>query len=195
MKFSVAYSDDYEKAFYCGATFNSIGNGYYRCSQRNHARGYLLHRFIYETERGTKIPTGYNVHHKDGDKLNNNVENLECIRASAHTKLHNSPEKVEKCISAMKVANKERNFPGVRASQKVQRANNYPSLRKSNEKRRKPILMYSIEMELIQKFDSLLDAARHIEKPPTHISQCANMKRNTAFGFVWRWKDEITYAP
>lgn len=187
MKHKLSYSDDREMAFYFGATFKMIDGGYYRCLQRNHARGYLLHRFIYETETESKIPDGYSVHHKDSNKANNDIENLECVKLSAHAKLHNTPEKIKKCVDAMKQANKERNYPGCRASHAVQKENNYPSLRESNKKKRKPILMYTSDMRLLKRFGSLLEAAKYIGKPPTHISQCANMNRNTAFGFIWRW--------
>lgn len=34
------------------------------------------------------IPKGYHIHHKDGDFTNNSIENLECISASDHAKLH-----------------------------------------------------------------------------------------------------------
>ena len=36
----------------------------------------------------------YDVHHKDGDKLNNSVENLEVLSRSSHTRLHNRSKKI-----------------------------------------------------------------------------------------------------
>lgn len=191
MKYKVLYSEDMKEASYFGAIFKEIDDGYYRCLQRNHARGYLLHRFIYEVETGEKIPKKYNVHHKDGDKTNNNIENLECIPNSVHTKIHNTPSKIEKCVNAMKKANKEKGYPGCRASNLVKKKNNYPSLQRSNKKRRKPIIMYSLNMEIIKRFDSLLDAARYLDKPPAHISNCANGRNKTAFGFIWRWENDF----
>jgi HNH endonuclease len=61
---------------------------------RLNAQGYyvrlisiLLHRDVWEYHYG-KIPEGYQIHHKDGDKLNNEIENLECIEHSEHVKKH-----------------------------------------------------------------------------------------------------------
>lgn len=34
------------------------------------------------------IPEKHHIHHKDGDPTNNNIDNLECISSSDHTKLH-----------------------------------------------------------------------------------------------------------
>ena len=34
------------------------------------------------------IPHGYVIHHKDFDKMNNDVDNLVCITNSEHAKIH-----------------------------------------------------------------------------------------------------------
>ncbi len=40
------------------------------------------------TEKVGKIPSGYIVHHKDGNPLNNSIGNLDCITWSQHGKAH-----------------------------------------------------------------------------------------------------------
>src|SRR5271169_6525226 len=45
------------------------------------------HRYVWEKAYGP-IPAGHHIHHKDGNALNNNLSNLECIEASAHRDLH-----------------------------------------------------------------------------------------------------------
>jgi hypothetical protein len=37
-----------------------------------------------------KIPKGYIIHHKDGNKENNNINNLECMLKKEHDKLNKS---------------------------------------------------------------------------------------------------------
>ena len=53
--------------------------------------GKLLHRLIYEKAYGS-IPEGYSIHHIDGNKLNNSIDNLEAIPKSKHHHLHNNGE-------------------------------------------------------------------------------------------------------
>lgn len=45
------------------------------------------HRYVWELNYG-KIPDGYDIHHKDGDKSNNDISNLELITRSEHMRLH-----------------------------------------------------------------------------------------------------------
>ena len=47
----------------------------------------LLHRYVWEKFNG-KIPNGFQIHHKDENKMNWNVENLELIDVSEHHKFH-----------------------------------------------------------------------------------------------------------
>lgn len=49
-------------------------------------RGFL-HRHIWEDHNG-RIPEGYEIHHKDGDTLNNEVSNLDCVLVSEHRARH-----------------------------------------------------------------------------------------------------------
>jgi len=60
--------------------------GYYRNTSRAGGE-FLLHRFKYELEVGD-IPTGFDIHHIDHDKQNNDICNLMLIEKSEHTKLH-----------------------------------------------------------------------------------------------------------
>lgn len=46
-----------------------------------------LHAAIWEHYNGP-VPAGHLVHHKDGDFLNNDISNLECITPSRHGKIH-----------------------------------------------------------------------------------------------------------
>lgn len=45
-------------------------------------------RWLWEKHFG-KIPTGYHIHHKDKNPLNNDINNLECLSAEDHKKIHN----------------------------------------------------------------------------------------------------------
>lgn len=54
---------------------------------------------------------------------------------------------------------------------------------------KKQVGQYDLNDNLIQVFESLSAAARSINKPEglSHISAAANGKRNTAYGFKWRF--------
>ncbi|WP_406533400.1 HNH endonuclease signature motif containing protein [Methanobrevibacter sp.] len=61
-------------------------DGYYQISSGVN-QGKLLHRLVYEDEYGP-IPTGFIVHHINGDKENNNPSNLMLLTKSNHHHLH-----------------------------------------------------------------------------------------------------------
>ena len=46
-----------------------------------------LHRYIWEKEVG-KIPKGYHVHHINGNKADNRIDNLSLMTASGHERFH-----------------------------------------------------------------------------------------------------------
>ncbi len=47
----------------------------------------LVHRLVWEEQFGV-IPKGMDIHHKDGNKLNNKIENLECLSRKEHGGKH-----------------------------------------------------------------------------------------------------------
>ena len=61
-------------------------DGYIQITSGPH-KGKLLHRLIYEECFGS-IPHGFCIHHKDGDKTNNNPGNLVLLTKSHHHSLH-----------------------------------------------------------------------------------------------------------
>ena len=62
-----------------------------------HKSGYFIsqytriHRAVWEFHNGA-IPKGYEIHHADNDKSNNQIENLVCVTRAEHTKLHYPPK-------------------------------------------------------------------------------------------------------
>ena len=46
-----------------------------------------MHRYVWQFYNGP-IPDGCEIHHKDGNKGNNDISNLECLERHEHKKLH-----------------------------------------------------------------------------------------------------------
>lgn len=72
---------------YDGIKFTPSGKGYYRATSRG--SHISLHRYKYTKEVGA-IPPDHDIHHRDGDKQNNKLSNLECISKSDHARYYGS---------------------------------------------------------------------------------------------------------
>jgi hypothetical protein len=70
-------------------SFNGVN--YYLCGNYYQKNGKRLHRVVWEYHNG-EIPKGYHVHHKDGNRHNNNISNLELMKAHEHESMHQSTE-------------------------------------------------------------------------------------------------------
>lgn len=53
-----------------------------------------LHMYMWLREHGV-IPPGYHIHHKDGNKANNDMENLELLEMTAHLGNHGKDRDIE----------------------------------------------------------------------------------------------------
>ena len=73
------------------------GGGYMYCRTKpihpkaNSNGLYPLHRVLMENNLGRNLLSTEDVHHKDEDKTNNGLENLEVLTKSEHTKKHIKP--------------------------------------------------------------------------------------------------------
>jgi len=67
---------------YDGLKFTLKNTGYYALTTNNRC---LMHRYVWEKQNG-KIPLGWDIHHINGVKSDNRIENLECLPKSEHTR-------------------------------------------------------------------------------------------------------------
>jgi len=70
-----------------GGYGNITRKGYRRIWDTGERRFKMEHIVVWEKHNG-KIPEGYSIHHKDGNKLNNNITNLELVKALTHKRIH-----------------------------------------------------------------------------------------------------------
>lgn len=68
-----------------GIPYYNKQQGYYNILKNG--KIYKYHRWVWEQHCG-KIPEGYIIHHIDGDKCNNNIENLKMMTPREHGILH-----------------------------------------------------------------------------------------------------------
>ena len=72
------------------------GVSYYRCGPYFQRKGKRLHRIVWEAHNGP-IPDKFDVHHINGDRADNDIENLQLLPQSEHHSLHmKEPERIEK---------------------------------------------------------------------------------------------------
>ena len=64
--------------------------GYYRLSDNT-----LLHRYVWETFYGQKIPEGCVIHHRDFNPKNNAISNLQLMTIAEHNKLHHKGKVID----------------------------------------------------------------------------------------------------
>lgn len=140
----------------------SIGtNGYYGVHLFKDGKGkpFLLHRLIASAFLGEN--PDLDVNHKDGNRTNNFIENLEwCTRSD---NLNHSYKKLGR--------------HGVNK-------NRYGVLNKLS----KPIDMFTLKGEYIRSFAGASEASRVMKIQQSEISKTAYGKRNQAGGYKWRYK-------
>ena len=70
-----------------GGPLSFDGDGYLRTYDRDGKSG-SVHRGCWEAYHGP-IPCGHVVHHRDGDREHNDIENLACMPRGEHVAIHN----------------------------------------------------------------------------------------------------------
>ena len=97
--------------------------GYYQITTSKEGnKGKKLHRLIWEDFYNKKIPDGYVIHHLNGDKTDNRIQNLQCVERSKHIAFHNKniSDETRKKRSESKKGVKNPNY-GKKASYETRR--------------------------------------------------------------------------
>ncbi|MEA4811166.1 MAG: HNH endonuclease signature motif containing protein [Anaerolineaceae bacterium] len=82
----ITYIENGKRALFNGRLYHlKQSQGYY--FWRGYKCGSSLHRDVYAFYNGD-IPKNHDIHHKDGNRANNEITNLECILSSAHLSNH-----------------------------------------------------------------------------------------------------------
>lgn len=72
----------------------TIDNGYYRITsskEGNYKKH--LHILVWEDHYSKPVPEGYDIHHVNGLKTDNRIQNLQCVEHSKHVSFHMKDKK------------------------------------------------------------------------------------------------------
>lgn len=139
------------------------------CLRKNSKKFFLLHRLVAQAF----IPNPNNlpqVNHKDENKQNNCVDNLEWCTSEYNINFGTRNRKV-----------------GTKQSGELN-----PMFGKFGKKHHnsKQVNQFNINGEFIRCWDCVTDIERELGFLQSGISSCATGKRKTAYGYIWRYKED-----
>ena len=119
------------------------------------------HRFIWEAVNGS-IPKGYDIHHKDHNRSNNSISNLELIKSSIH---------------------KHQHFNG---KNNPMYGKQNPKASVVGKLRSKKVACYNLNGSLVKIYDSTRETINDGFLSP-NVSKCCNGILQTHRGYKWRF--------
>lgn len=147
-----------------GYSVGTCCNGYLSftlCKTKDvHIRQYI-HILVWEAFKGS-IPEHYVVHHKDHNKHNNNIDNLELLSDTEHKRMHSTEDYESK---------REKIAKGI------------------TEKKSIPVVQYTLDGQFVAEYKSATEAEKIVGLKQSYICRVCKGQRNQTGGYVWKYKD------
>ena len=147
-----------------------------------------LHRKIMEDHLGRKLRRDEHVHHINGDKRDNRLENLVVLSPKEHMRIH---KQIYPYVKTCKVCGKEfEPKPSKRKRAVVCSDECKYTLDCENAKARKiKIAQYTISGQLVKIWDSARDVENELKIFGSNICKCCNGNIRSYKGYVWKYAE------
>lgn len=152
-----------------------IGNidkyNHIKVAPQNNYKHRGLYQYIWMVANKCDIPDGYDVHHIDGNPLNNSIYNLELISHEEHIDIHRDEKReiMKKRFLGKKPWNKGKHIS-----------------EEQKEKISKKVAQYTIDGELVKIWKSTMECGRN-GFCQAHVAACCRGERKTHKGFIWKY--------
>lgn len=180
----------------------SVGNGSYLIINNHKYKHKGVHQYIWMIANQADIPEGYDVHHIDGNPLNNSIYNLELVELHAHRSEHKknrivSEETKKKMSESMKNMSEEtkkkisETLKGFKHTEetKMKMSKAKKGIQLNRKDLSKQVAQYTLEGELVKIWNSVMECGRNGFNH-TGVSKCCLGKRKTHKGYIWKYLNE-----
>lgn len=144
------------------------------------------HRYLMEQHLGRELTGDEVVHHKNGNKLDNRIENLEVMTKAEHSKLHNQ---VYPDTKICRICGREFS-PNPFHRQRAVVCSDVCKRRLNSRVKSVPVMQLTKDDEIVKTWSSATEAARALQGERTSIVICLKGRTKTALGYKWRYANE-----